>query len=92
MMVYKFVFSERALKDIAKIKHNEPKAYKKIEELLQDISIHPKTGLGKPEPLKGNRSGQWSRRISSKHRIVYEICDNIITVYILSCSGHYDDK
>jgi toxin YoeB len=92
MMKYEIIFSLRALKDIAKIKRNEPKVYKKVIELLEDMALHPYSGIGKPEQLCGNRRGQWSRRVSSKHRLVYEIDDNIITVYVLSCLGHYEDK
>lgn len=53
---------------------------------------HPKTGTGHPEQLKGNRSGLWSRRITKKHRLVYEIHDNKIIVLVLTAYGHYDDK
>lgn len=49
-------------------------------------------GTGKPEPLSGDRSGQWSRRITQKHRLIYEIEENIVTVDVLSAYGHYDDK
>ena len=61
-------------------------------QLIQEIQEHPTTGTGKPEPLKGNRLGQWSRRISQKHRLIYEIREEIVTVLILSSYGHYDDK
>ena len=67
-------------------------SYKKLEKLLAELIEHPTTGTGKPEPLKGDRSGQWSRRISQKHRLIYEIREEIITVLVLSSYGHYDDK
>ena len=67
-------------------------SYKKLEKLLAELIEHPTTGTGKPEPLKGNRSGQWSRRISKKHRLIYEIREEIVTVLILSSYGHYNDK
>ncbi len=60
---------------------------KKIAQLVDDIIIHPHTGLGKPEPLKHSLSGVWSRRINKEHRLVYEITDN--KVLILSAKGHY---
>jgi len=60
----------------------------KIRELIRDISRDPFKGIGKPEPLKGDLKGYWSRRINHEHRLVYRVePDNI---YILSCKGHYD--
>lgn len=60
----------------------------KIFQLIEDIQRNPFQGLGKPEPLKGNLSGYWSRRISEEHRLVYKITADAIE--IISCSGHYD--
>ena len=60
---------------------------KKITLLIEDIQLHPYTGLGKPEPLKHRLSGVWSRRITIKHRLIYEIIEN--KMYILSVKGHY---
>jgi len=60
---------------------------KKIAQLIDDIIVHPRTGLGKPEPLKHTLSGAWSRRINKEHRLVYEIADD--KVLILSAKGHY---
>lgn len=63
--------------------------FDKILVLIRDISRDPFKGLGKPEPLKGNLKGCWSRRITLEHRLVYEVQkDNIL---IQSCHGHYDD-
>ena len=50
------------------------------------------TGTGKPEQLRGDRAGQWSRRITKKHRLIYEIHETEIVVLILSSYGHYTDK
>ncbi len=50
---------------------------KKIAQLVEDIKLHPYSGLGKPEPLKYNLSGVWSRRINREHRLVYEVTYNI---------------
>ncbi len=60
----------------------------KISKLLEDILISPYSGLGKPEPLKHELSGTWSRRINKEHRLVYEVDDNVII--ILSMKGHYE--
>ena len=60
---------------------------KKIQELFVDILQHPYEGIGKPEPLKHDLSGKWSRRINKEHRIVYEVNGDEISVY--SLKGHY---
>lgn len=91
-MIYQLVFSDLAKEDLSRLKQNEPAAFKKATRLLVEIQEHPRTGTGKPEPLSGDRSGQWSRRINHKHRLVYEIEDTIIRVYVLSSYGHYDDQ
>ena len=67
-------------------------AYKKALKLIAALYEHPRTGTGKPELLSGDRSGQWSRRIRKKHRLVYEIHDAEVVVLILTAYGHYDDK
>ena len=60
---------------------------KKITELLYSIIDTPFDGIGKPEPLKHNYSGWWSRRINREHRIIYEVLENKIIIY--SFRGHY---
>jgi toxin YoeB len=60
---------------------------KKIEKLVDAIIENPFEGIGKPEPLKHNLAGCWSRRIDREHRLVYEVTDELITV--LSMKGHY---
>ena len=62
---------------------------KKINGLIKDIQRSTFEGIGKPEPLKGNLSGMWSRRIDDTNRIVYYEKDDII--YIVSCKGHYEN-
>ena len=57
---------------------------KKIAELLADISKHPYSGIGKPEPLKYDLTGKWSRRINMEHRIVYSVHEETIEVYVFS--------
>jgi toxin YoeB len=61
---------------------------KKLASLLKDIQRNGNSGLGKPEPLKGNLSGYWSRRIDDYNRLVYTIKDN--NTIIISCKGHYE--
>jgi toxin YoeB len=60
---------------------------KKIQELFADMKLHPFEGIGKPEPLKYELAGKWSRRINYEHRIVYSVTGDTINVY--SLKGHY---
>lgn len=53
---------------------------------------HPHTGTGHPEQLSGDLSGKWSRRITKRHRLIYEIHDNEVVVIVISSYGHYSDK
>ncbi len=66
------------------------KTLKRINQLLQDIERNGYSGLGKPEPLKGDYSGWWSRRIDDCNRIVYRIHDGVLE--IVQCGGHYGDN
>jgi toxin YoeB len=60
---------------------------KKIEQLILAIIEDPYSGIGKPEPLKYEFSGKWSRRINDEHRIIYEVTEDVL--YIYSLKGHY---
>lgn len=62
---------------------------KRITALLDDIAKHPYYGIGKPEQLKYELAGFWSRRINSEHRIIYSVHENDIVVYVLSMRYHY---
>lgn len=66
----------------------DKKVLRRINQLIKDIARNPFDGIGKPEPLKGNLTGLWSRRIDEKHRIVYMIENE--SVLIFSCKGHYE--
>ena len=91
-MTYKILYRQQALLDADKLKRNEPKAYEKLKKLEAELKEHPRTGTGKPEILKGEPMGRWSRRITKKHRLVYEIHDTEVVVLVLTAYGHYDDK
>lgn len=67
---------------------HDKKNLKRINQLVKDIRRDPFDGIGKPEPLKGNLSGLWSRRIDEEHRLVYAVEDE--TVLIFACRGHYE--
>ena len=81
------VFTENGWKDYVYWQTEDRKTLRKINQLLEDIVRNGNDGLGKPEPLVGNLSGFWSRRINEKDRLVYRI-DNQ-NIYILSCRYHY---
>jgi toxin YoeB len=68
----------------------DKKTLKKINNLIRDIERDPYSGTGKPEGLKGNWFGWWSRRIDEDNRIIYRIKDDHIE--IAHCKGHYEDK
>ncbi len=88
-MAYLLSFSNQASKDIDFHKKSGNKVLlKKLLVLLEELSEHPTTGTGKPEQLKHNLAGYWSRRIDQEHRLVYKIMENNI-VRIYSAKGHY---
>ena len=66
----------------------DKKTLKRINLILKDIERHPFEGIGKPEPLRAELSGLWSRRIDEKNRLVYLIRDNAL--HIFSCRRHYE--
>lgn len=78
-----------AWEDYVNWQSEDRKTLKKINQLIKDITRNPLEGIGKPEPLKGNLTGLWSRRIDGKHRIVYLV--EVDAVVIFACKGHYDD-
>ncbi len=90
--MYRIDFSERAKSDLVRLKKFEPRAYEKARKLLNELMDHPRTGTGHPEQLSGDHAGQWSRRISKKHRLIYEIIEMKVYVVVLAAYGHYDDK
>lgn len=83
------LWEDRAWKDYLYWQEQDRKTLKKINNIINDIKRSPFCGIGKPEPLKGNLSGYWSRRIDEVNRIVYYEDNHII--YIIACKGHYDD-
>lgn len=91
-ITYTLEFDEQALKDIQLLKKSEKQAYNKLLKLLDELIEHPTTGTGKPEVLKFGLSGFYSRRITQKHRLVYKVDNEQITVLIISAIGHYSDK
>ena len=81
------VFSEAAWEDYIHWQTQDKKTLRRINQLIEDIERGPFEGLGKPEPLRNNLSGLWSRRIDSKNRLIYEISGENLKIY--SCKDHY---
>ena len=88
-MSYHLDFTDKAKEDITFHKKSGNKAVlNKLNALLEELTEHPFTGTGKPELLKHNLAGLWSRRINKEHRLLYEVTDEV--VFILSVKGHYE--
>ena len=85
-------YKPHALDDIAFFKKSGNKPLmKKIQSLLFEMEINPYAGTGKPEALKHDLSGYWSRRINGEHRIVYKVQEDLNLIEIYSLRGHYKD-
>lgn len=80
-------FSPEAFKEYNDWFSTDVQIVERIRLLIRDISREPFKGLGKPEPLKGNYSGYWSRRIDNEHRLIYKVTD--AQIFIVKCKGHY---
>ena len=91
-MRYTVDIKQVAQEDLKRLLKSEPKTYNKALQLIAELYEHPKTGTGHPEPLKGEPKDRWSRRITAKHRLVYQIEDKEVWVLVLTAYGHYDDK
>lgn len=85
----RLLWEERAWEDYLYWQTQDKKTLKKVNTLIKDIQRNPFEGIGKPEALKKNLSGLWSRRIDDTNRIVYYPQDE--TIYIIACKGHYED-
>ena len=84
----RIAFLPEAYQDFLLWSREHNKIYRKIVELLHDIERDPFSGLGKPEPLRHELKGLWSRRITREHRLVYRVSDDQIVV--VSCRFHYE--
>ena len=81
-------WTTQAERDRGHWRHSDHRILAKIGRLVEDILEHPFAGIGKPEPLRYEWSGYWSRRITGEHRLVYRVGGN--TVFIAQCRFHYD--
>lgn len=91
-MSYRIEFSKTAQRVIKKWKKSNFQLFKKLEKLIPELSEHPRTGKGHPEPLVGGNDTIYSRHITAHDRIIYDIRDEEILVSVIELEGHYDDK
>jgi len=84
----RITFSQIGWEDYISWQNEDKKTLKKINAFIKNIQSNPFEGIGKPEPLKYDLAGLWSRRIDLEHRLVYKVEEN--DLYIYSCRYHYD--
>lgn len=90
---FRVEITDLAKKQIAKhLKSGNQSNIKKIAIILNELSETPYSGVGKPEALKSNLSGFWSRQINPKDRLIYTVNENLVVVDVISAMGHYSDK
>ena len=85
----KKLWTDRAWDEYLSWQEQDKKTLRKLNKLIKDIERSPYEGIGKPEPLKHDLSGWWSRQVDEPNRIVYRIKDS--NLEISQCKGHYDD-
>ncbi len=84
----KIIFEQDAFEDFTTWAEIDKKVFKRLYKLIIETSREPFKGTGKPEPLKGNYKGCWSRRITDEHRLIYRVSQD--NLEIVSCRGHYE--
>jgi toxin YoeB len=90
---FAIVLDLKAEKELKKhFKAGDKATIKRINQIFDELKVHPKTGIGQPEALKYSLSAYWSRKINQKDRLIYKVEENIVTVFIISAMGHYSDK
>jgi len=90
---YTVTISDEAKKQLGKhYKSGDKILIRRIERVFVELSEHPLSGVGKPEQLKYEFSGLWSRRLDEKNRLVYQVTEKIVSVFVISAKGHYGDK
>ena len=86
----RIIISKIAWDDYQSWQTEDKKMLRRINALIKDIQANPSDGIGKPEPLKYDLAGLWSRRIDREHRLVYQVDGSDLLIY--SCRYHYDQK
>ena len=87
--MYELILSDKATEDLQYFKEHNLRCYNKALSLLKELMEHPYTGKGKPERLRFELSGSWSRRINMEHRIIYTVYEDIVEVHVLTMRYHY---
>ena len=82
-------FTPKGWSDLIEWSKNDRKIFQKVSLLIEETSKNPFKGTGKPEPLKHQLKGYWSRRITEEHRLVYKVTEQ--NIQIISCKYHYQD-
>ena len=90
--MYILEISKVAQKEIAQFKKSNPAAFTKVAKMLGEFQVHPREGTGHPEPLQSGNNITYSRRITKKDRLIYDVFDDIVKVLVLTAKGHYRDK
>lgn len=90
--MYSIDYTKEAQKSIKKFKKSNPDLFKKLLIMLDELVDHPREGTGHPEPLIGGNNTLYSRRLSARDRLIYEIYDETVNVLVISTEGHYKDK
>ncbi len=91
-MMYSITYSKAVDKILAKWKKSNPVLFKKYSKILEELMLHPRTGIGHPEALVGGNDVRWSRHITAHDRIIYDIYDDIVVVEVIQVEAHYNDK
>jgi toxin YoeB len=92
-MSYKIDFSKGVQKTIKKWKKPNQEAFLKLhDDILPELAEHPKTGKGRPEPLKGGKNITYSRHITANDRIIYDIYEETISILVVEIERHYKEK
>ena len=87
----KIQFTEGGWNDYLSWQANDRRLLKRINQLIDDIRRNGNEGLGKPEPLRHELAGAWSRRIDQEHRLVYVLDEQADTVCVIACRYHYSE-
>jgi len=83
----KYIFTDESWEDYQYWLKTDKKMLARINTLLKEIARNPDSGLGKPEPLKHQYAGYWSRRIDSRHRLIYRVVQD--EIWVAKCRFHY---
>ena len=90
---YKVIFSKVVMSHLEYYRKSGRKSdIRKIQDIVAELAQHPEIGTGNPEGLKGNYTEFWSRRVNKKHRMVFQIMEDEVVVFVVRAKGHYEDK